>query len=242
MAYLDFDTLVVCNNDFSDPFLTDCFPFFHELGIRNFIFTYDFDPANRSVAEGVRLFQQLKPYLHRFQPRNTRIYTAINVILDKDVAYSQDLRRLTLPHTDRIFITLPIFTGNEWLEADLAHLVYRKRLQPLFTSFERNAITYTDDMLERFSRLPQSVFCLDANYIFSLRAQAKLSELLRANVRILPCISNRMSDYVALFDGYADLKKRLGLPMYRTLCKTFREASVSLRKDFTEPARHSSHP
>ena len=238
MAYLDFDTLVVCNHNFSDSFLSDFFPFFSELGIRNFIFTYDFDVANRSIPEGLRTFRTLKPYLHRFQPRGTRLYTAINVILDQDVAYGKDLLSLTLPNVDRIFINLPIFTGHEWLEADLGHLVYRKHLQPLFTSFERNAITYTNDMLERFSRLPKTVFCLDANYLVSLRAQSKLTRLLQANVSILPCISNRMSDYVGIWDGYADLKNRLGLPLYRSLCQSMRETSVALRKDFTPTARH----
>lgn len=232
MAYLDFDTLVVCNHDFSEVFLADFFPFFHELGIRNFIFTYDFDVANRSVSEGLRLFRTLKPYLHRYQPRGTRVYTAINVILDQDVSYNQDLCRLALPQGNRMFISLPIFTGNEWLETELSRLVYRKRMQPIFTSFERNAITYSVDMLERFSRIPQTIFCLDANYMFSLRAQSKLTSLLCANVRILPCISNHMSDYVGIFNGYADLKNRLGLPLYQMLCKNMRESSISLRKDF----------
>lgn len=235
---MDFDTLVICNNDFSEDFLFECFSFFHDLGIRNFIFTYDFDVASRALPEGLRTLRMLKPYLHRFQPRGTRIYTAINVMLDKDISYNKNLFSLALPHTDRIFVNLPIFTGNEWLEADLGHLVYRKRLQPLFTSFERNAITYTDDMLERFSRLPKVVFCLDANYLFSLRAQTKLSNLLRANCHILPCISNHMSDYVAVAEGYADLKKRLGMPLYRELCKSIRESGVTLRKDFTARSLH----
>lgn len=234
MAYLDFNTLVICNNDFSEDFLAECFFFFHELGVQNFIFTYDFDAVGRSLPEGIRTLRSLKPYLHRFQVRGTRVYTAFNVILEQGVSHNKEIvQRLSLPHTDRIFINLPLFTGHEWLEADLAHLVYRKHRQPVFTSFERNVITYTDDMLERFSRLPKSIFCLDANYLFSLRSQTKLENLLKANVHILPCISNSMSDYVAVSEGYADLKRRIGTSYYRDLCNSFRESGLLLRKDFT---------
>ena len=233
MSYLDFDSLVICNNDFSEDFIIECFSFFHELGIRNFIFTYDFDVARRSIPDGLRTFKTLKPYLHRFQPRQTRIYTAMNVILDQGIAYDKSLRRMALPQSDRIFVNLPIFTGHDWLEADLAHLVYRKHFQPIFTSFERNAITYTDAMLERFSRLPRVVFCMDANYLFSLRSQAKLTNLLHTNAHILPCISNHMSDYVGAVEGFADLKRRLGATPYHGLCRNIHDASVALRKEFT---------
>ena len=237
MSYLDFDTLVICNNNFSEDFLSDCFSFFLERGIQNFIFTYDVDASCRTISETLRIFRTLKPYLNQFRPRGTQLYTALNLILDQDLARNKELlRSLSLPHTDRLFVGLPLFTGNEWLEADLAHLVYRKHHQPVFTSFERNAITYTDDMLERFSRLPKSVFCLDANYLFSLRSQTKLTQLIQANAHILPCISNSMSDYVAICEGYADLKKRLGAPLYRKLCVNIRESSLALSRDFTAHA------
>ena len=232
MAYLDFDTLVICNNDFSEDFLLSCFDFFHELGIRNFIFTYDFDVANRPVSTGLETLRTLKPYLQTLKPRGVRIYTAMNVILSKDVAYNKDLARLTIPHTDRLFINLPLFDEHPWLESDLAHLVYRKKLSPMFTSFERNAITYDDTTIERFSRLPGTVFCVDANYMFSLRSQAKLTLLLKAGARILPSISNKMSDYVAVLQGYEDLKSRLGVPLYRELCKNIWETGTALRRDF----------
>ncbi len=238
MAYLDFDTLVICNNDFSESFLASCFDFFGELGIKNFIFTYDFDVANRPISGGLQTLRTLKPYLHTFQPRGTRVFTAINVILSKDIAYNEDLTRLTISNTERLFVNLPIFDGQSWLEPDLTHLVYRKKLRPLFTSFERNAITYDNPMIERFSRLPNAVFCIDANYMFSLRSQAKLTLLLKSGARILPCISNKMSDYVAVLQGYSDLKKRLGISLYRELCKNIWEAGTELRKDFA-PIKHS---
>ncbi len=237
MDYLDFDTLVISNNNFSEDFIFECFSFFSDLGIQNFIFTYDFDAIGRSLPEAIQTLRTLKPYLHRFQPRGTNVYTALNLLLDQDLAHNQLLLDLlSLPHTDRMFVNLPIFTGNDWLEADLAHLVYRKHRQPVFTSFERNAITYTDDMLERFSRLPKSVFCLDANYMFSLRAQSKLTRLVQANSQILPCISNSMSDYVAVLEGFQDLKKRLGPTLYRKLCVNIRQTSLVLSRDFTAHA------
>lgn len=238
MAYLDFDTLVVCNNDFSEDFLAEFFSFFQERGIQNFIFTYDFDAIGRSVPEALRTLRTLKPYLHRFGPRGTNIYTAFNLILDRDLARNQALlKSISLPYTDRLFVSLPIFCGHEWLENDLAHLVYRKHRSPVFTSFERNAITYTEEMLERFSRLPNSVFCLDANYMFSLRSEAKLIHLLSSNAPILPCISNGMSDYVAVIQGFEDLKERLGDPLYKKLCANIRNSSLLLSRDFTARAR-----
>ena len=234
MAYLDFDTLVICNNDFSEDFVSSCFDFFSDLGIKNFIFTYDYDleVSGRPLSAGLQTFRTLKSYLHTFQPRGTRIYTAMNVVLSEGVSFNQDLLRLTVPHTQSLFLNLPIFNGQPWLEPDLTHLVYHKKLHPIFTSFERNAITYDDAVLERFSRLPHAVFCIDANYMFSLRSEQKISMLLKSGAHILPSISNQMSDYVDILQGYADLKKRLGLPLYRELCKNIWETGTSLRKDF----------
>ena len=153
-------------------------------------------------------------------------------MLERDLAFDPSLSKLALPNDDRLFLSLPLFNGNEWLEPELSHLIYRKHFHPIFTSFERNAITYDDAMFERFARLPKTVFALDANYIFSLHATPKLAHMLQTGSSILPCISNQMSDYVAIFEGYRSLKSRLGATSYRAFCNSIRETSIDVRRSF----------
>lgn len=65
LAYLDFDTLLICNNHFDEDSVRYAFELFKSVGIRKFIFTYDFDRDLKPMSLAVQKLRTLnRIFLH----------------------------------------------------------------------------------------------------------------------------------------------------------------------------------
>jgi hypothetical protein len=234
LAYLDFDTLLICNNCFDEESVKFTFDFFKDVGIRKFIFTYEFDRDVKPMSFAIQKFKTLKPYLKSLAPRGVRIYTAFNVIMSDGVVFDTSFNRLTMGHSDRVFIDLPFYNYENWLESDMNHLLYKNKLKPALTSFERNFdILECRPMLDRFIAIKNAVFCMDINYITSIHATDDLKKLILHGTNIFPCISNHPFNYPGIIKSFNMLQDRIGNPNYAKLCNIFYNSSKSIMEDAT---------
>ncbi len=233
MAYLDFDTLLICNDRFDEESIKYTLDFFKGVGIRKFIFTYDFDRDVKPMALAVQKFRSLKPYLSSLAPRGLRIYTAFNVLLSEGAVFDPSFNRLTLGHSDRIFTKLPFYNYEDWLEADMNRLLYKNKLKPAFVSFERSLSIIDRDIIERFMTIKNAVFCMDINYLTSIQAIADLEHFLSLGINILPCVSADIFNYPGIIKSFDLLKNRIGKQNYTNLCKFFHNSSKVIMSDAT---------
>lgn len=231
MAYLDFDTLLICNDRFDEESVKYTFEHFKSVGIRNFIFTYEFDRYAKPMAFAVQKFRTLKPYLSSLAPRGVRIYTAFKTVLSEGSVFASSFKRLTLGHSDRIFAELPFYNYEAWLESDMNHLLYKNKLKPAFVAFERSLSVCDRDMLKRFMTIKNAVFCMDINYLTSIKATADLERFISHGINILPCVSTDIFNYSGVIKSFDLLKSRIGKENYYNVCKIFYNSSKLIMAD-----------
>ena len=231
MAYLDFDTLLICNNHFDEESIKYTLNFFKSVGIRNFIFTYEFDRDVKPLSMAIQKLRTLKPYLSSHAPRGLRIYTAFNVILSEGCVFDPSFNRLAFRHSDRIFAKLPFYNYEAWLESDMNRLLYKNKLKPAFVSFERSFYTCDRAILDRFMSIKNALFCMDINYLTSIQATPDLELFLSRGINILPCVSSDVFNYPGILKSFDLLKKRIGNPNYSKLCKSFYDSSKQIMAD-----------
>lgn len=231
MAYLDFDTLLICNNYFDEKSVKYTMDFFKGVGIRKFIFTYEFDRYRKPMSFATQDLKNIKPYLRSLSPRGSRVYAAFDVILSEGWVYEPSFNRLTLGHSNRIFIDIPLFDYEGWLDGDMNRLLYTNKLKPAFTSFNRSLAFCDRDMLERFMSIKNAVFFMDINYLTAISATHELEKLISRRINIAPCISNNIFEYAGVIKSFDLLKNRIGKANYEALCNIFFHASKEIITD-----------
>ena len=231
MAYLDFDTLLICNNHFDEESVKYTFELFKSVGIRKFIFTYDFDRELKPMSQAIQKLRTLKPYLSSLAPRGLRIYTAFNVPLSEGSVFAPSFKRLAFGHSDRIFAELPFCNYDDWLETDMNRLLYKNKLKPAFVSFERSLSIVDRDITERFMTIKNAVFCMDINYLTSIEALANLERYISLGINFFPCVSSDIFNYPGIIKSFDLLKDRIGKEKYFNLCKIFYASSKMIMED-----------
>lgn len=229
MAYLDFDTLLVCNNYFDEESVKHTLTFFNDLGIRKFIFTYDYDRIPMSFA--VSKFRTIKPYIKSCAPRGSQIYTSFNVLMSEGLVFEPSFKRLSLGHSDRIFINCPLFNYDGWLESDMNRLLYKNKLKPDFTSFERNLLICDRQMINRFLSIKNAVFGIDLNYLTAIKNTLDTEKIISRKINIMPCISSHIFNYPGVKKHFDQLKDRIGVNDYCDLLASFHDSTKEILKD-----------
>ena len=231
MPYLDFDTLLICNNDFSEDSVRFTLEFFKSIGVKKFIFTYEYDRDLKPVSSAFAKFKSLKPYLRSLAPRGVRIYTAFNVVLSEGLVYDKEFTRFSFGHSDRIFISLPYDNQIEWLESDMNHLLYKNKQKPAFISFRH--IDHSQDILNRLTAIKSSIFSMDINYMTSINSREAICSLAESSVNIVPCIMRNVFEYSGVLKSIVLFQNRIGIRNYLKICNNFYNSSSELIKNAT---------
>jgi hypothetical protein len=221
MAYLDFDTILIDNQCFEETDLVDTFSFFSKLGVKHFIFTYEMDFDRVTISRSVQKAKQLNRRIQSLLPRGCRAYTVVRPLLIQGLAFHPELWRLCLSGTNFLFLSLPLFVGDNWVPSDLNFLLYKQKINPVFTSFERNLFTNSKDLLGRISHISTAVYAMDAMFLTSADGFSVAQGMLQGQVRLLPCLSKHLSEYAGIQKSYERLLNGTSRDAYLTLCKGF---------------------
>ena len=222
MAYLDFDTILIDNQLFDETILLATFQFFSELGIRHFIFTYELDCDRMTIPAALSKLKHVQSRLKRCKTRGSRFYLALRPILTEGLVTHKQFKRLAFGQSsDCLFLSLPLFVGDEWVASDLNYLLYKQKLNPVFTSFERNLQTNSKELVNSISHISSAVYALDAMLLTSNEGFAIAQDLIKNGCRILPCVSKHLSEYAGIQKSYAHLMDHVPSVDYFNLCKCF---------------------
>ena len=136
----------------------------------------------------------------------------------------QLIDRLILNHSSFLFVQLPLFCDDPWIDANLNHLLYKKKIPLVLTSFEENIHTNSQIRIEQILQSNAYYISLDLNYITALDSELCLKRIISREISVLPCISHHLSNYVGVVAAFDHLKDRLGTPVYQNLCRNFLNA------------------
>ena len=204
LDYLKLDTAIICNNDFSEANLKNTFDFFTRNGFNNFIFLYDFDFDVNYPSTAIRNMKIIRDRLKALKPIDKHITAKarFNFIMTEDLLNNQYVDQMnSAKRCKQIFLHIPAFYNSECVSPILHQLLYRKKLTPVFTSFDKNIATCDEVYLDKFVfKSTAGIFAFDFNYFFSNTDSVNniIRKSIIQNISLTVCFSGELSDYAGI--------------------------------------------
>ena len=210
LSFLDFDYVILSNNNFDERSVKDSVDFLFSLGIRKFIFTLAYDPELHTGAWILGRLNHIKSSFRSLRPYGCQFHLYLDIVYSKELSYTPSaFKRWSIPHTSCVFVRLPLFCEPDQMNAELNHLYFRQKCIPIFTAFEANIHTCSSEWIQQLMRSRNFYCAMDLNFITSLDAEPLIRNAIRNGCRILPSITHSIENYPSILkrmDGF-----RLGI-------------------------------
>lgn len=225
---IGFDTLIVNNRAYAEDDLLALFELFVPLGVKNFVFLFEFDLAATSFLRVEQKISPLKELLSRITPRGVHSAVRLSLVFDKGVSFNSALPKLYTSRTKKsLFVSLPIFpqTDDNAFATDLNRLIYRSGAFPIFTCFENIIRTAPSDFAHKLLATP-SGFGFDLNYLLRIDNRELARTLIASNTLVLPVISHELANYVGIVNETSCFKEVFGKNDYYKICSQINRCSI----------------
>lgn len=229
LTLLDFNYLIISNENFDDSSLKDTFAFFLPLGIRKFIFTVSYDPRLHPICWIMDRLRQLRMRLRTLRPRGTVCEVYPCVFLSEEIVYHNDIKRLCLKESSYLFLKIPPFSDPSNFDKNLNYLCFQRKCRPILVSFEDNLkIDLQHAFLERTVQSSLFHLSLDLNYVTALTSDHWIRFAIQSESRLLPGISHSLTNYPSVAKHMAELKEEIGPSNYTKFCRLLQESGHRL--------------
>lgn len=128
------------------------------FGFRRFCMMQDFyantESASAFLIRQKRKLQEVKTLL----PRGTQVRGAACVHFYQGLSEVADLDRLAITSERLLPLQMPLTEYDDWIDLELNHLLYKKKITPLFLSFELCMVLYPKEIIEKLLRIPMAAY------------------------------------------------------------------------------------
>lgn len=229
---LDFDYLIVVCPSESSESLTNTIQFFVHEGIKKFLFVLDFDRNCATVSMMLERIRHFTALLKPLRPHGIQFYVSANLFLTKDVLYDPQLYRLCIGHSNVLCAQLPLILNSGWIDTDLNHLLFHKKISPLFISFEQNLVSNPPSVIQSYTKSRFFRFSVDIDYMTILDAESFVRQAIHEKIPILPCVFYDWKKYESAVKHFSLLRRRLGDELYFQFCRLIQQNSYHLFSQF----------
>ena len=208
-SYLKFETALICDNDFSESNIKNVFECFSEKGFKKFIFLLDFDFDHKLPEDGIEKIKMLRKRISTLKPRAFQTEIFFNFTFSSDLSDNPYLSKMNGSKNDLLFLSMPPFYNDEEINSTLNNLLYKQKLLPVFTSFERNIKTCDDEYLNKFVfKSTAGIFALDFKYLINdaPNVHAVLEKAIADGIHIVPCFSMPLFYYADYEHSLSDFQ------------------------------------
>ena len=175
--------------------------------------------------------EQFKKSILESVAYRVKIKCVFNLILTPGAAFNRDISRLFANRKNKsLFISLPLFTDVNYdsIARDINHLLYKKNISVIFTSFDKIIETSNLDFCLKFINNPRISLAVDLNYIFDPNKTKFFNSVLTNNSNILPVISSDISNYAGALAAAEHLLEKYGKKNYYKFCSQVNRSSLAL--------------
>ena len=230
LTSLGFDTLVV-RADKLPSNVEQALTFFYELGIKNILILFDYDPIYDSIAIIKSKAKEFKARYSEIAYRKIKIKCALNLHVSEGVTFNDSINRIYCnKQTKSLFVTLPLFPDVNYnsIALDVNNLLYKKKALPIFTSFEKSIESSNLDFCSKFINNPKINVSIDINYLLNPQKEKAFKKLISGNCMLLPEINRDISNYAGITAATEFIIQAYGKKAYYSLCSQINKASTKL--------------
>ena len=228
ITYLGFDTIVLHYRNYFNNSIIDLL---YSVGIKNFVFLFDYDPLIDSISIMRYKFEKFKKDILNAVAHHIKIKCVFNLIISPGVAFNKDISRLYSNRKNKtLFLSLPMFTDTNYdlIAKDINCLLYKNNITLVISSFEKIIETTNLEFCQKFINNPRIALSVDINYLLDPMKQNFFDSLLKSNSNILPNISRDVSNYAGILKSTDNILNKYGKKNYYKLCSQVNHSSLTL--------------
>lgn len=130
---------------------------FSTIGIHRFLLLAPYDPT-RPIALHLHQRNAYASILKKELPKTLSLQVASRTTLREGLSGMSGLESLCHPKTGYLPLNLPFSVYEDWMDAELNRLLYRRHQKLLFLSFETALILYPQEFIEKLMRIESAAF------------------------------------------------------------------------------------
>lgn len=230
MTPLGFDSLIIHHHHIDAAHISNTLLFFSNLGIKNFIFLFNYDPIISNTTAFQEKLKSCRKQL--FLIKNSvrlriNIFLFPNIILTGGYSSNPSFDKLYANRSfHSVFLSLPWFLDDDanGLSYDINHILYKKKAFPIFTDFDSVYQTSSPDLCDRLLSNRSLGISVDLNHVFSSMSDT----LLKKGISVIPQISNELSNYVGILNYISNFKKKCGMIEHFNICRQIKSCSEKI--------------
>lgn len=227
---LGFDTVTVHTNNLNKN-ISDIFDLLCPLGIKNYIFLFDYDPSIDAISLYKARFNEFKKICTNTLSHRVKIKCAFNMYISNGSAFNPSLDQIYANRSSKIlFLSLPLFADTNYQEIslDINHLLYKKSTLPILTNFDKILDTSDFEFCSKFIHNYRFGFSIDLNYLLDPCKKDIFKAFLESKSLILPSISPNTSNYAGIKASAEHIIDLYGKKRYYLLCSQINKCSSKI--------------
>jgi hypothetical protein len=227
---LGFDTVLIHTNGYSKN-ISQTVELLYPLGIKNYIFLFDYDPLSDSIPIIKANLKKFKSICSDTVSHHIKIKCALNLHVCNGSAFNPSVDQIYADKRSKaIFTALPIFADVNYqsVALDINHLLYKKLTFPIFTGFDKIIESSNYEFCSKFINNSKIGIAVDLNYLLDPKNQYIFKEILKSNSLILPSISHDVSNYAGIKASAEFIIDQYGKKSYYALCSQINKCSSKI--------------
>lgn len=128
------------------------------FGIDSFCLTAEFDASTETVAMFLLRMERSQKLLKPYLSKKITVKYFTSVLLLPDLFQTPDLEKLLFSSLKLLPIKLPLCSYADWMDLEFNHLLYKRKCNLLFTSFETAVLLYPQEIIEKLMRISNAMF------------------------------------------------------------------------------------
>lgn len=227
---LGFDSIAI----YVDRFYSDinyALTEFYRLGIKNFLFIFDYDPSADSIAIIKSKMNHFKALHSKLPSLRIHVKCALNLYINQGSAFNSSVNQLYCnKSSNTLLVSLPLFTDTNYepISHDINHLLYKKSSFLVLTSFDKIIETSSMNFCSKFINNYRIGLALDINYLFNPEKALLFKSILNNNCPIIPTITQDMANYAGALASADFILNMHGKKEYYRLCSQINKASLKI--------------
>ena len=231
---LGFDTIAIHVDRFYSD-ISQALEKFYHIGIKNFLFVFDYDPLCDSIAILKDKMKSFKTTYSRLPSIHIKIKCALNLHISQGAGFNESVSRLYCNKASKsLLVALPLFTNDNYepIALDINHLLYKKSSFLFFTYFDKIVESSSVEFCSKFINNPRIGLTVDINYLFNPQKDKLFHHFLSSNALIIPTLSQDLANYAGVLPSADFVLNKYGKKEYYQLCSQINKASLKI---FTTP-------
>lgn len=158
---------------------------YDRFSLRHYCMMPLFDTQTETVNHFLKRKKLAADSLCAQLPRGLKISSFSRALMVPGLYETPSLHRLQIPKTTYLPIFFPLIPYADWMDEEINHLLYKAKVDLLFTSFELCTVLYPEEIVQRLLRIRYAAYQWNYRALADPKLCAMIAQLLMQGKTVL---------------------------------------------------------